>query len=437
MRKTLIIAVREYIAAVRTKAFIISIIAMPVLMGGGIIAHTVLEGQVDTTDKRIAVIDRSGAIADALIAGAKARNESAVTDAETGKKIRPAYVIETVAPAEDAKTQELELSDQVRSKQLHAYVVIGADIVEPGEDETDAQVRYHAENAALDDVRNWLAQVINEHVRSLRLNKAQLDPEIVAQVTKPTPVEALGLVSRDEATGEVTDAKKSSEAAAIIVPMAIMMLMFMMITLGATPLINSVIEEKMQRIAEVMLGSATPFQMMLGKLIGSVGVSLTVVAVYIIGGSFAATRVGAGDLVPYSVLPWMFAFLIGAILMFGSMFVAIGAACNDLKEAQSLMMPVWILVCIPMFVWIQVVREPMSSFSVGISFVPFCTPMLMLMRMTTPATIPAWQPWVGLAGVLVTTVILVWSAGRIFRIGILMSGKPPKLSELAKWALRG
>jgi ABC-2 type transport system permease protein len=248
------------------------------------------------------------------------------------------------------------------------------------------------------------------------------------------PVEGLGLVSIDSATGEVAAAKRTNEISTLVVPMSMMMLMFMMISMGATPLLNSVLEEKMQRIAEVLLGSLSPFELMMGKLLGTIGVAMTVAVIYFAGGAITIFKLGASEFIPLHILPWFFVYLIAAILMFGAMFIAIGSACNDLKEAQSLMMPVWLLVVAPMFVWFQVVRQPMSQFSTVISLFPPCTPMLMLLRQSTPSGVPAWQPWVGLGAVTVCTLISVWIAGRIFRVGLLMQGKPPRLGELARWA---
>jgi ABC-2 type transport system permease protein len=118
------------------------------------------------------------------------------------------------------------------------------------------------------------------------------------------------------------------------------------------------------------------------------------------------------------------------------MFVALGAACNDLRESQSVLMPVWLLAVAPMFVWLPLVKEPGGSWRWG-SALPALPPMLMLLRQATPGGVPAWQPWVGLAGVVAATMLCVWAAGRIFRVGILMQGKPPRLTQILKWAARG
>jgi ABC-2 type transport system permease protein len=215
------------------------------------------------------------------------------------------------------------------------------------------------------------------------------------------------------------------------------MLMFMLVLLGATPLMQGVVEEKMQRIAEVLLGSVRPFELMMGKLIGMVGVSLTLAAVYLGGAYWAAVRYNFAEFIPTGLLMWFFAYQVLAVLMFGSLFIAIGASCTDMRETQAMTWPVMLLICIPMFVWFQVVREPNSPFALGISLFPFATPMLMLGRQAVPPGIPIWQPILGVCLVLTTTVVCVYAAGRIFRVGILMQGKGANLGQVMKWVFRG
>ena len=99
--------------------------------------------------------------------------------------------------------------------------------------------------------------------------------------------------------------------------------------------------------------------------------------------------------------------------------------------------PVMLLICIPMFVWLNVIREPNSSFATGISLFPFATPMLMLGRQAVPPGIPMWQPILGVCLVLLTTTLCVYAAGRIFRVGILMQGKGANIGQVLKWVFRG
>jgi ABC-2 type transport system permease protein len=179
---------------------------------------------------------------------------------------------------------------------------------------------------------------------------------------------------------------------------------------------------------------------MAGKLIGVVGVSLTIVCVYLLGGVLGARSAGQGQLIPANLgalLGWFIAFAALSVLMFGSMFIAVGAACSDMKEAQNMLFPVWIIIMIPMFVWFNVVREPASTFAVAMSLFPPATPMLMVLRTAALPSMPLWQPVLGVVLVVLTTLLCVFAAGRVFRVGILMQGKGAKFTDLIRWALRG
>ncbi len=435
MRKTLLIAARDYNASVRTKGFIIGLVLLPFLLGGSIFVVKLMEGRVDTRDRRIAIIDRTGVVAPALVEAAERRNESEIYDQETGKQVRPAYIFQIVEPAEaDVERQRLELSDRVRAGELFAFVEIGPDLLYPGE---DARINYHSENPLFDNLRHWIVGPINDRLRSVRIAESNLDEDTVHRLTRWIPVDALGLITLDEDTGEVKDAERKNEWQTIGAPYGLVMLMFMLLMVTVNPLVHSTIEEKMHRISEVLLGSARPSQLMAGKLLAAIGASMTMATIYIAAGSIAARYLNISESIPYHLLPWFIVYGLSALFMFGALFLAVGSACNDLKESQSMMMPLWVFLVLPMFVWFPVMREPTASFSTWISLVPPCTPILMLVRMASPVTIPAWQPWVGLAGILLFTVAAVWAAGRIYRVGILMYGKPPKLTEILRWALRG
>ena len=438
MRKTLAIARREYLAAVRTKGFIIGLVLAPLLMSGGFIAMAVFKDQVDTTDQRLAVIDRSGVIAPALVQSAKARNAWEVHDSKTGKKIKPAYVIEIVRPDDQAPdTQRLLLSERIRNKSLYAFLEIGPDILRPADRSAEARVQYYAKNGALDDLRRWLATPINDELRRRRLAEAGVDTARVAGLFDWTQVESLGLVERDPQSGAISKAERRGEAEAVLLPMITQILMFMLMMMGATPLLQSIMEEKTQRIAEVMLGCVTPFQLMMGKLLGGVAVSLTGCAFYLLGGTTTLTTMSLTRYIPYHVLPWFVAYMLVAIVMFGALFAAIGSACNDPKDAQMLQLPAMLPVIIPMFLLGPVMKQPHSAMATGLSLFPPFTPMLMLLRLSTPSGVPAWQPWAGLVGVVCCAAFAVWVGGRVFRVGILMQGKTPKFADLVKWAVRG
>jgi len=310
-------------------------------------------------------------------------------------------------------------------------------VVHPEKEGAASQIAYHAKGAAMDELRGWLNNSINNHLRITRMAEAGVEKSNADNILRWINVDGLGLVSVDTETGEIKKAKRSSEVNEILTPIILFFMMFMMVMMGAMPLLQSVMEEKTQRIAEVMLGSVKPVEFMAGKILGGVCVSLTASSVYVITGIIALNLTGLEELIPYKILPWFFTFMLLNIIMMGSIFAALGSTCNDPKDAQNISFPAMIPIMIPMFLLMPVLQEPTSSFATWTSMFPPFTPMLMLLRLSSPAGIPMWQPWIGLMGTLGLTLLSVWAAGRIFRIGIPMQGKPPKLSLLLRWAIRG
>ena len=187
------------------------------------------------------------------------------------------------------------------------------------------------------DELHWCQGKINDFVHASRLKEAKIDPDLVARATAWINVEPMGLVDRSK-TGQFSKPRESKLEETIFLPFGMMMLMFMVVFLAAQPMMESVLEEKSQRIAEVLLGSANAFQLMVGKLIGGVGGSLTVVAAYAVGGCALAWYYEAFRLVPLRIVPWFIIYQVLAVMLFGSIFMAVGAAVNQLKEAQSMLM---------------------------------------------------------------------------------------------------
>ncbi len=200
---------------------------------------------------------------------------------------------------------------------------------------------------------------------------------------------------------------------------------------------QGIVEEKAQRIAEVLLGSVTPFQLMAGKLIGVIGVSMTMAAVYLIGGYVVADRYGVAEMLSPALLAWFLLFLVMALLIFGSLFIAVGAAAGDAKDTQTLLMPIMLIASLPFFALGPIMQDPNGKIAVVCSYFPFATPMLLVARQSVPPGVPLWQMVSGSAIVLGTTLFCVWAAGRIFRVGILMQGKGPALPIYFAGCLRG
>jgi ABC-2 type transport system permease protein len=444
MRKTIVVAIREYHASVRSKAFLVTLVAMPILMVGSIAVQLLLKDKVDISDRKVAIVDSNGQIATMLAAASQTRNELEIFTTEDGQRtqIQPKFILENVAPESDDWNQFLfDLSTRVRTKELFAFVIIPSNATksssQPGEGaEETPSMKYYSNSPTYRDLSRWLSATVNAEVIRLRFEEAGLDPQVVAKASKTIPTDYLGLVTKDE-IGKIILAEKTNQGAEIGVPVGMMMLMLMVVMVGASPLVQSVLEEKMQRIAEVLLGSIPPFQLMMGKLLGTVGVSLTISAVYLSGAFAALSYLGFAKYFPTHLLLWFMAYQALAVFMYGAVFIAVGAAVSDIKESQSMLMPVMILIMAPFFVWTSILKAPSATFSVVVSLIPPATPMLMLLRQGIPPGVPIWQPILGIVGVLLTTVLIVFAAGRIFRVGILMQGTGAKYSEMVRWALWG
>ena len=181
MDKILTLFKREYRAAVRTKSFLISLILVPIMMGGGFLAVIIMENKQETEDKNFAVIDHSGMMTEPLKKALEIRNEKDIYDPETGEKAMSAYHVEFIEPAGDIMEQQSELSERVKSAELHAFIEIGPDILHPSE-ESESYLRYYSEHSFGDDIRYWFRNIINDQLRMLRVSELNLDAEQTADL---------------------------------------------------------------------------------------------------------------------------------------------------------------------------------------------------------------------------------------------------------------
>jgi ABC-2 type transport system permease protein len=449
MHKILTIARRDYLATVRTKAFVFGLVIAPMLFGGGSIAMTFFKGQPDLKDRHVAIIDHTGVVAGPLVGAAREKNDRELFGKITHQQIAPRYVFEVIAPAANSRDQLLELSGRVRRKQLAAFLEIGKDALRPpkpagdSDEDTsektgpDARVSYYTNAGGIDEMRNWLNGPINDGVRLARLAQLGIDINRNQGLAASVPIEGLSLVERDEKTGEVHAARKRSELEGFFVPFAVAMILAMIVMVGSAPMLQNVTQDKSQRIVETLLGAATPFELMTGKVLGSVGVSMTSSVLYVLAGTFAVNALGVAGLLPLTIIPWFYVYLLADVVMLCAFAAALGACCSTPQDAQNLAIVLLMPCLIPMFMLVTVLRQPNGTLATVMSLVPPFTPIVMLLRQAMPDGVPAWQPWVGLVGVLVFTTATVWAASRIFRVAILMQGKPPRLAEMVRWAMKG
>jgi ABC-2 type transport system permease protein len=423
VRKIGIVAAAELGMLVRTRAFIITILLMPVLVAGSILFQNVISKQVDTTARRFAVVDGTGALFDAIERAARDRNLLVRTGVLKAARFHP----ERVDRALDADAR-LALSDRVRREEIFAFVEIPAGVLAPG----GARVAYYSDHPTYEDLRRWLEGIVIGEVRKHRLRGAGVDPEVVAKLDRPVPSEHLGLLHRGPA-GEIRAAARVDVIKTYVVPLVLMYILFLTIFMSAPQLMNAVMQEKMSKISEVLIGSVTAFELMMGKLLGSGGMALVLAVVYLGGGMAVAAYSGYAHLVSPVLFVYFLLFMALAVMFYGSVFIAVGAACSDIKDAQSLMTPVMIIAVLPMFAWQAVLGSPTSPFAIGISLFPPATPFMMLLRLAVAPAPPAWQVALGVLFTGAATLACVWAAAKIFRIGILATGQSAGLGQMLRW----
>lgn len=424
-RKALIVATSEFTTLTRSKAFVIGVALMPVLMSVAFGAQKFAKDTTAQVDRRFVVVDRTGVLYDTIQGLAAAANRQAHGSGPVSGQLLPQQ--ETFA-ADDAQAR-VRLSDRVRSGQLYAFVEIPDAVLDPA---GHTAVSYYSSHASDETLPHWLGQSINAAIIARRFRQAQVDPVVVTRLMRTVEVDQLGLLDRD-ARGGVTRASRIDPVRTIAVPAAAMMILLFSVMSTAPQLLNSTIEEKMSRVSEVLIGSVTPFELMSGKLLGTAAVSLLLAVVYVAGGIAVARHYGYGDAILPSYVAWLFAFLALAILMFGSVFIAIGAACTDLKDTQALMPPAMLMMMLPFMVWFPVVRAPESPLALGLSLWPTAAPFLMLLRVAIPPGPPLWQIALSFALTTAAAAAAVYAAGKIFRTGLLMQGKSATFGEMLRW----
>jgi ABC-2 type transport system permease protein len=203
---------------------------------------------------------------------------------------------------------------------------------------------------------------------------------------------------------------------------------------GGQTLMSSTVEEKSSRVVEVLLAAVSPIELMWGKLIGQLGVGLLTLAVYIGIGLFSLAQFSLWNLLDPMLIFYLIVFYFIAYMVYGALMLAIGAAVNQIADAQSLMGPVMLLLIAPYVLAPFIGQAPNSTFSIAVSFIPPINTFAMLARLASGTPPPMWQVWLTVLVGLATAAIAVWFAAKIFKIGLLMHGKPPNFATMIRWA---
>lgn len=422
--KTLIIAAHEFSTAVRSKAFFIGVAFMPMVVVIMILVRSIPDAQKDASraaqmDRTFAVLDHTQVLYESLAGAAKQRNQSLTVGGKSprGELFLPVSAATGGKPLSEVRAA---LAERVRSGELFAFVEIPASVMDAAA--SAEPVLYYSSQSVYDELLPWIQSRLDEEIRIRHLRALSVDPPLAERLTRGISVQGRNVFEGVRSKFET-----------FAVPFALMGLLFMVVLSITPPLFNGVMEEKMGRVSEVMLGSVTPFELMAGKLIGNLGVSLLLAAIYIACGYIAAVVYGYAHLLSLGIFLAFAFFLVIAIALFGSLFIAVGSVCDDAKGAQSLMMPLMLLIMLPMLMWPAILNAPDGNLTIGLSLFPTTAPFVMPLRLALPSPVPLWQiaASLGLAGAF--TVACVWAAGKIFRTGILMQGTSLSVAEL--WRL--
>jgi len=417
MIRLLKIAAREYGAYVRTVGFWLSMLLMPVVGGAAFSAPALLERNAPPPS--IAIIDQTGqAFAAPIIDGMKASRGDAAKARIVDVAVRDDVPIDVQIRTWLGKTSE-------GGGNLTAVAVIhgGGDTV---------AVDFWSNNLVDSSLERGFTAAVAEVLQARRLAALGVDPATLEAVQALAP-KVTTYSPRATSGGRVADRDRLPG----IVGFAAAFLLWSMILTGAGILLNSVIEEKSNRVLEVLLASASAAEIMFGKILGVAGVTLTVLAVWAgVGGAIAsvANPQLAADIAAVLFgkgLVFYFAFyLVGGYLLYAAIFIAVGAFCETTREAQTLLGPVMALLTIPIVFMTQAIRRPDSPLLEALSWIPPFTPFLMTARAASEP--PLWEVAGSGALMLATVGLVVWLAGRAFRAGALSTGKIDLKGLIAK-----
>lgn len=460
--KVLRVAIREFASTALTKAFIIGALVVPAAMTLLIplIAVLTIASQPEPEKGTIVVVDRSGMVAELF---GERISEEAIRERRTvaaervadfakdklgglGERIAgqagssvdaipvPTLQIRLISP-EDADLEALkgEVRSQIeRSPDNPMDKVLGIVEIDPdaiimspdGEGFGGWQAFFRPRVA--EETVSEIENSVNWSIRESRFAEAEIDSARISQLRR----------IEQRSSQEITDEGERNETSSLtrfIIPVASMLLLFIATLTGGQYLLTTTIEEKSSRVVEVLLSAVSPMELMTGKILGQMGVGLTLLLIYNSVGIAALVALSLTDLVsPWMVLSF-FAYFMLAYFMYASMMAAIGAAVSDIREAQSLMTPVMLLMMVPYIMMFIVPRAPNSAVSTTLSFIPPFSPFIMIMRIASPEPTPLWQIGATLLLNLVAVWVLLWLAAKIFRVGLLMYGKPPNVRTLIRW----
>ena len=416
MSRLAAVARREYVERVRSKAFVVSTVIGPVLMAGFLIVPALVMARQRGDALRVTVLDAHG--------GLRATVEASLSRREAGGRKR--FEIHAAPQAADARHA---LRAAVVGGALDAYVYLPPDAVER------SAAEYHGRNVSNVMDIGLVNAAVEEALVARRLADAGLGPDAVRDVTRKLDLRTVRL----SASGERED-----RGGSFLLSMILMTILYTALAMWGSAVMNGVVEEKTNRVVEVIVSSLPPLTFFAGKILGVGSAGLTQFGIW--GASLGllslwARAVSGGaaammpEISPLLIAAFVLCFVLGYFL-YGALFAAIGATVNTQQEAQALAFPAMSPLLAAFLFFPAVLGSPDSTLSTALSLVPFFAPLLMFLRVAS-APPPAWQLALAVALTLASIALVTWIAARIYRVGILMYGKRATLAEILRWARHG
>ena len=449
--RILTVAWREFSHTALTKSFLLGAVVIPVLMLGVVaLLPLVLVSQLQPLKGEIAVVDGTGRFKVAIkTLDAELAEETASSDAtermrDMGLPVDAAMggaaaaamagameALEITVVDFPADSDLEELKRKARDGDWIGVVVVPPEQLEPreagaGEDTEVPEVRIFMTTELSPRNGEELRRVVRDAVVRARFDGEKDEYARVKAMLERPGIEVKRLGGKG---GEADDSRLMQ-----IIPFGFMMLLWIATLTAGNYLLTSTIEEKSNKVMEVILSAVDPIELLWGKILGLALVSTVIVITYgglAIAGLFALAMT---DLLSLGLVLWCAVFFLIAYFTIAALMTAVGSAVNDLREAQSLIGPVMIVLVIPMLLGMPISENPNGLLATIASMTPPILPFAMVMRLgAATEPVPTWQLIAAAVIGIGSVLALVWAAARIFRVGILMQGKAPNPLELLRW----
>lgn len=424
MRKIYLVVAREFMERARKKSFIVTTLLMPLFMIGMMVAPSLMMLYGGSEQKQVVVIDKTGFVAERMVSSE-----------------------EVVFSTQNNLTKEEACQIYNAESGIFGILYINEDVSESG----NVQFITNSSSSLMLEklIQSQLKNIIEREKLKARYDIDNLD-QMLADVATPITLNTF----ENNGTGNEEEMEITSAGINYILGIVLGMLLYMVIIIYGQMVLTSVVEEKSSRVLDVMVTSCSPFELMMGKILGIATVALTQIAIwavlviaaskFLIPALFSADIAATSDMMLQGVMgtlgdtgyitmlfAYLALFILGGFLLYASLYAAAGSAVDSVQDGQQFNTIIMMPIILAMIVMMSVFNDPNSPIAFWASMIPFTSPVVMIARI--PFGIPTWEIVVSLVVLYLSFVLTTWLSAKIYRIGIFMHGKRPSWSELAKW----